>query len=68
MLFSTACPARPKKATPSWISAAVGRYLSRKMSASGCPVPITGASDGCRSPTQVAISCPSWFVSAIARA
>ena len=46
MLFSTAWPARPKKATPSCTSAAIGRYLSRKMSASGWPVPITGACAG----------------------
>ena len=61
--FSKACPLRPKKATPSWISAGCGDHLSRKMSASGCPEPSTGT---CSSSPWLASSSPSAFASAIA--
>src|SRR5918992_2710023 len=61
--FRTACPARPKNATPSWISGALGLCFSRNTSASGCPEPSTGTAP---SGAVRAISSPSSLISEIA--
>ena len=59
----TACPARPKNATPSWISDGCGAYFSRKTSASGWPDPRTGTRSS--SPARDS-SSPSSLISVMA--
>src|SRR5919202_424088 len=61
--FSTACPARPKNATPSCTSAGCGRCLSRKTSPSGCPDPSTGTRPA---PAARPISSPRALISVMA--
>ena len=66
-LFMSAVPARPKNATPSCSSEGRAWYLSRKMSAIGCPEPMTGMVRAWLHREQRRISPVSSLISVMAR-